>query len=232
MSVKKIKISKDGPYLVSGKIPLNKEKIVSDKYGTPISWKKIEEIKTEESYALCRCGHSCNKPFCDGSHLKKKFNGTETASKRSFNSEADKVNGKNLILKDLPKLCASAGFCHRAGGIWELVKKADKNSMKIAMEEACDCPSGRLVVIDKKTKKEIEPKFEESISLIEELGGLSGPLWAKGKLIIESADGTKYEVRNRVTLCRCGNSENKPFCDGSHASTKFSDRKNLRGKTC
>ena len=38
-----------------------------------------------------------------------------------------------------------------------------------------------------------------------------------------SADGFEYEVRNRVTLCRCGQSQNKPFCDGTHAQTKFKD---------
>jgi CDGSH-type Zn-finger protein len=38
------------------------------------------------------------------------------------------------------------------------------------------------------------------------------------------ADGFAYEVRNRVTLCRCGASRNKPFCDGSHASIGFSDQ--------
>ena len=40
---------------------------------------------------------------------------------------------------------------------------------------------------------------------------------------IESEDGTLYEVRNRVTLCRCGKSSNMPFCNGSHASIKFRD---------
>ena len=51
----------------------------------------------------------------------------------------------------------------------------------------------------------------------------SDPLWACGEIIIESHDGTHYEKRNRVTLCRCGASSNKPFCDGSHASIKFND---------
>jgi CDGSH-type Zn-finger protein len=45
----------------------------------------------------------------------------------------------------------------------------------------------------------------------------------KGGVPVESADGTVYEVRNRVTLCRCGKSTNKPFCDGTHIDVNFKD---------
>ena len=48
----------------------------------------------------------------------------------------------------------------------------------------------------------------------------SGPLWVLGGIAVESAGGEAYEVRNRVTLCRCGASKNKPFCDGTHKKTK------------
>ena len=68
----------------------------------------------------------------------------------------------------------------------------------------------------------IEPDLEPSISLIENpQTGTSGPIWVKGRIPIESADGFEYESRNRVTLCRCGKSNNKPFCDGSHTSINF-----------
>ena len=40
---------------------------------------------------------------------------------------------------------------------------------------------------------------------------------------VVAKDGHRYEVRNRVTLCRCGASKNKPFCDGSHAAIEFKD---------
>jgi CDGSH-type Zn-finger protein len=40
---------------------------------------------------------------------------------------------------------------------------------------------------------------------------------------VEGPDGEAYEVRNRVTLCRCGGSSNKPFCDGIHKELGFSD---------
>ena len=52
---------------------------------------------------------------------------------------------------------------------------------------------------------------------------MSGPIWVKGGIRIEGADGKSYEIRNRVTLCRCGQSSNKPFCDGTHASMHFHD---------
>ena len=52
---------------------------------------------------------------------------------------------------------------------------------------------------------------------------VSGPIWVKGGIDLESADGTKYERRNRMTLCRCGKSNNKPFCDGSHINVRFND---------
>ena len=64
---------------------------------------------------------------------------------------------------------------------------------------------------DKNTGKNIEPKLKASIDLLE-----NGPICVKGGVPIESADGQTYEVRNRCTLCRCGKSENKPFCDASH----------------
>ena len=53
--------------------------------------------------------------------------------------------------------------------------------------------------------------------------GVSGGLWVRGGITVESADGFRYETRNRVTLCRCGASRNKPFCDGSHAEVRFTD---------
>nr|WP_246267868.1 CDGSH iron-sulfur domain-containing protein [Nonomuraea typhae] len=53
--------------------------------------------------------------------------------------------------------------------------------------------------------------------------GVSGPIWVRGGIAVTAADGTDYEVRNRVTLCRCGASRNKPFCDGSHAAIGFRD---------
>ena len=214
----KIKILRNGPYLVSGAIPLAKETVVTGKDGDPLKWERVGEYPTQESYALCRCGQSENKPCCDGTHTKIGFDGTEEADFKNFIDQADAIEGPNLTMIDAENFCATARFCHRAGGTWSLTEKSDNpKSKEIAIEEACDCPSGRLVAWDKKTKKAIEPKFEPSISLTEApYRKISGPLWVKGNIPIESANGTTYEKRNRVTLCRCGKSKNKPFCNGTH----------------
>ena len=221
----KIKILKDGPYLVSGSIPLTKETIVTGKDGDPLKWERVGEYPVQETYALCRCGQSKNKPYCDGTHTKIGFDGTEDAGRKNYIDQAKAITGPNLIMNDAKNFCATARFCHRAGGTRNLTEKSDNpKSKEIAIEEACDCPSGRLVAWDKNTKKAIEPKFEPSISLTEApYRKISGPFLVNCNIPIESADGSMYEKRNRVTLCRCGKSKNKPFCDGTHFPIGFKD---------
>ena len=213
----KVKVTRNGPYLVSGGVPLSEQSMHVDNDGQCHGWKEGKQYPLQENYALCRCGHSRNKPFCDGTHTKIKFDGTEDATRRPYREQANEINGSGLKLTDAEDLCASARFCHRAGGTWKLTEESgNPDAKQIAIEEACDCPSGRLVVWDKEGKA-IEPDFEPSIGLVEDTQAAKmGPLWVRGSIPIESADGTTYEVRNRVTLCRCGKSSNKPFCDGRH----------------
>ena len=206
----KIKVTKNGPYEISG-LSINEDIVEFDQEGIPLTTKKGKVILNNPECTLCRCGESKNKPFCDGSHKTNNFDGTEKKEKK-YNDQAETIEGPDLILKDAPSLCVGAGFCHRAGGVWELTKNSDNPKAKeIAIEECHCCPSGRLVAVDKKTGKVIEEKMEPSIGIPED-----GPLCVKGEVEIESTNGEIYEKRNRVTLCRCGKSRNKPFCDGSH----------------
>jgi CDGSH-type Zn-finger protein len=214
----RIKVCKNGPYLVSGKVPIAEQTISCDAEGTPRQWIEGEKYPLRENRSLCRCGRSEHKPFCDGTHVKVKFDGTESASRQPYIEQAKKIDGPTLELDDAEILCASARFCHRGGEIWNLISKTEEpETRKIVIDDAADCPSGRLVVRDKQTKKEIEPHLEKSIGLVEDPNiGVSGPIWVRGGIPVESADGKEYEIRNRVTLCRCGKSANKPFCDSSH----------------
>ena len=214
----KIRVSKNGPYLVSGGIRVFKQTIVADTEGTAIQWLEGDKYPLRENYALCRCGQSKSRPFCDGTHAKVCFDGTETASQEPYLDRPEEIDSPALKLIDVQELCASARFCHRADGIWNLVPQSGEvNAKQTAIEEAGDCPSGRLAVLDKRARKIIEPNFEKSIGLVEDPQmGVSGPIWVRGRIPVESAEGRMYKVRNRVTLCRCGKSSNKPFCDSSH----------------
>ena len=213
-----IKVCKNGPYIVHGKIPIIEYVINCDSKGIPINWILGKEYPVREKCALCRCGQSKNKPFCDETHADINFNGTETADLEQYHSQAKEINGPELILKDVEKLCASARFCHRSGEIWQQIPKSDNPEIKkIAIRNSCDCPSGRLLLWDKKTGKSLEPELGRSIALVTDpFMGVNGPIWVRGEIPIQSADGKIYEKRNRVTLCRCGKSVNKPFCDSSH----------------
>jgi CDGSH-type Zn-finger protein len=211
-------VSKDGPFIVAGRVPLITSEICNDDEGYCRTWKEVKKYPIKEQYALCRCGHSGNKPFCDGTHVKIQYNGTESGDHEPYDKGANVIHGSTLTLKDNEHPCVHARFCMRAGGIWDLVLDSeDQEARKTAIEEACNCPSGRLVILDNATGKAIEPEFEKSIVVIEyPASGEHDPLWVRGEIPIESASGKQYEIRNRVTLCRCGKSRNKPFCDGSH----------------
>ncbi|NYB51638.1 MAG: CDGSH iron-sulfur domain-containing protein [Methanobacteriaceae archaeon] len=217
----KIKIVKNGPYIVSGAVPLYEKIIVTDEAGHTKDLVDEKKFEVRDTYTLCRCGESNDKPYCDGTHNNIDFDGTESASRKPYIEKAEIFEGPELRLTDAHEFCDHSRFCLRSGGIRNLIKKSDeKEAKQTAIEEAMICPSGRLVLWDKKTGKPFEKEFEPSIVLIhDEQKRCQGPIWVRGGIPIESADGTLYETRNRVTLCRCGKSENKPYCDGSHWMT-------------
>lgn len=213
----RIKVTKDGPYIVSGCVPLARERVVIGSDGEPAKWEKGLAYPVRETYALCRCGRSKNKPFCDGSHLQAGFDGTERARRGAYLEQAEKTCGPGVDLTWSAEFCAAARFCHRGQEAWGYAVRSDDPACREeAIEEACSCPSGSLVAWDKSTSAAIEPELAPSISVVDNGDGSPGPLWVKGGIPIESADGFEYEKRNRVTLCRCGRSAKKPFCDGSH----------------
>jgi CDGSH-type Zn-finger protein len=218
----KIKILKNGPYLVSGSIPLSEKIIISrDDHQ---EYRHVRDLPLLAEYSLCRCGHSRKAPYCDGSHLKTGFVGRETASRNDYAQRAERLAGPELDLLDDSR-CAYARFCHRpAGSAWDLTENSDDPHLRReAIQAACECPSGRLVAMDK-AGNPLEPVYKPAIEILQDDDqAVSGPLFVKGNIPIESEDGYIYERRNRITLCRCGQSENLPFCDASHISAGYQD---------
>jgi CDGSH-type Zn-finger protein len=221
----KVVVSKDGPYVVSGQIPIQIQTITPNKEKFSWDWVPGKSFPTDAEVHLCRCGQSKDKPFCDGSHEQARWDPKESADRAPYDEQAEKIEGPGLNLQDEEGLCAFARFCDPAGKIWGLIEKTDDpDARALTIREAQYCPSGRLVVSDKQTGRPIESVLPPSIGIVEDPAlKCSGPLWVRGGIAIESADGKPYETRNRVTLCRCGASDNKPFCNGAHASIKFKD---------
>jgi CDGSH-type Zn-finger protein len=201
---------------------VSRQTIVTDAEGQSVGWEEGGQFPAGDEYYLCRCGQSANKPFCDGSHKRAGFDGTEVAPREPYLAMADEQDGPEVTLTDVPVLCAFARFCDADGQIWNLVEQP--SHAPDVVREAGYCPSGRLVAWDQETRAAIEPGLPPSIGVTEDPAqGVSGPLWVRGGVRVYSRDGSEYETRNRVTLCRCGASRNKPFCDGTHAAIGFND---------
>lgn len=230
-----IKIAEGGPYLVYGNPPIEQEIIVPNQDGKSWVYKKGKHFnlssvnKSDDGkaapIALCRCGESKHAPFCDGSHTKAEWNPRERASFAPILDNAIVEEGSEVVLADNESYCAYARFCDSYGTVWNLVREnLNEDGKKVFAHEIEHCPSGRLIGWNKATGKQYEPDFAPSIGLIEDPQiAISGPIWVKGGIRIESSNGKSYEIRNRVTLCRCGCSSNKPFCDGTHASAEYYD---------
>ncbi len=222
MNEKKIVVTEDGPYFVLGNIPLVRKTQVVSEYGEPLTWKTGERLETSEAYCLCRCGHSQDRPFCDGTHCEVDFDGSETADTRSITErQVTFPGGVQILVQKDPSLCTESGFCaNRFANIEQLVPLTEDTGVRsqvIAMVERC--PSGSLTYIIPPDEAIIEPDLPQQIAITTEItadGPIAGPLWVTGGILIERADGQPLETRNRVTLCSCGLSKNKPFCDGEH----------------
>jgi CDGSH-type Zn-finger protein len=219
---KRIVIVNNGPYLVRGNVPLVRKAQVVSEYGEPLTWRNEGSLEAPVEYALCRCGQSGNKPFCDGTHRKVGFDGTENADTASTADRQSAFRGgTRLIVKKDPALCMDSGFCGmRNAGIAQYVAASgDTQARSLVMAMVERCPSGALTYRIEAGEPAIEPDLPQQIADTTEItsdGPIAGPLWVTGSIPVERSDGQPFEARNRVTLCNCGLSGTKPLCDGTH----------------
>jgi len=219
---KSIVVKRNGPYAVSGDIPLARKIQVVSEFGEPLTWKKTETFKTHKTYLLCRCGKSSTMPFCDATHARIPFDGTETDDERSTLERRYALpGGVQFVFRRDDYLCMESGFCGtRFSTIDQLVGESSDSSVRsqvIAMVERC--PSGCLTYALIGEAADIEPDLPQEIAATTDIlsdGPVEGGLWVMGNIPIRRADGKLLELRNRVTLCSCGRSKKKPLCDGAH----------------
>lgn len=222
----RITITEKGPYLVYGRPSLTIERI---RLGPRDAGPGFEtgahfEMRTDPT-ALCRCGASHRKPYCDGTHASTAWDPTLTAPLQPTTAGREVVEGATLTLEDHPRRCTQARFCQAEGDVRSLVgRSSDPDARQRAIHEAGLCPGGRLTARDRQSGEAFEIRYEPSLGLIEApAAGVSGGLWLRGGIPFGREDGRAYATRNRVVLCRCGRSADKPFCDGTHATVKWHD---------
>lgn len=201
-----IRCRSNGPYVVTGL--------------TTFKNSRGDAIATEDNLALCRCGGSKKKPFCDGSH---RYNGFEDAkSAERTRDERRDYAGKSITIHDNRGLCAHAGVCtDRLASVWRMGGKpwidpdgADVGEIVATIEA---CPSGALsYTLNDEEHRDCENPPAIRLSR-------NGPYVVTGGIELENAEFGEGASREHFTLCRCGASGNKPFCDGSHWDAGFED---------
>jgi CDGSH-type Zn-finger protein len=216
----RIKVQPNGPYLVSGAVSLTRRAIVRSEHGEPMTWQTTARLDTGSGFALCRCGGSGNKPFCDGTHARNGFDGTETAATDAYDDRATTYEATQIVVRDDRGICEHAGFCgNRLTNVWKMLSGTateDSVARSQVMSMIERCPSGALTYRLTADGEDVEPELAVEIAVTD-----AGPYFVTGRVQVDRADGLPFEVRNRVTLCRCGQSKNKPLCDGSHIDTGF-----------
>jgi CDGSH-type Zn-finger protein len=213
-----ITAASNGPLIVKGGVPLYRRRDVQSEHGEPLAWETTEHVEAGDRYALCRCGQSGEKPFCDGTHGKAGFQADDHAN-GTYDERSKVLGGTGLTVCDDRSICVHAGFCGtRVANVWGQVKETAESTVRLQVINMIEkCPSGALTYRFE-GDDDVEPLLAEAIAVTDD-----GPLWVTGGVPVALADGTALEVRNRVTLCRCGASANKPLCDGTHKKVAFHD---------
>jgi CDGSH-type Zn-finger protein len=173
--------------------------------------------------ALCRCGASAKKPYCDGTHKGNGFSGTRV-SDGSTDRREDYV-GKDITIHDNRGVCSHAGTCTE--GLPSVFREDDEpwidpngaDASKV-IDLIRKCPSGAL----RYSVKGLDGGDQDRQSMITVTK--DGPYALTGGVTLEGEQLMKGSSSEHCTLCRCGNSENKPFCDGTHWDVGFKDDRN------
>jgi CDGSH-type Zn-finger protein len=176
--------------------------------------------QTVRGVALCRCGGSANKPFCDGTHGKNGFSDRKLPDPAADRREA--YRGRSITIFDNRSICAHAGFCtDRLKSVFRMGVEPwiepDGASVEAIIGTIEKCPSGALSYA-REGVEALPPAREPMVTVTNH-----GPYAVTGGIELESVRFGEGASKEHYTLCRCGGSKNKPFCDGTHWHIGFRD---------
>jgi CDGSH-type Zn-finger protein len=211
-----IQVTPDGPYLVTNAGQL------LDWLGRPAG--------ARPQMALCRCGKSGLKPLCDGTHATAGFSGAKAPDR--VPDRRDTYTGQQVTILDNRGICQHAGYCtSRLATVFHLGKEPFVTPSGGRMDEIIravrDCPSGALsYAVDDIEARDSADHHGTRAPAIEITR--DGPYRITGGIPLADADGTDVPraqgaSAEHYALCRCGQSQNKPFCSGMHWYARFRD---------
>ena len=209
-----IQASLNGPYLVTNA-------------DTLVTWLG-ERIPARPQMALCRCGGSAIKPFCDGTHARIGFTGKKEPDR--VQDRRDTYIGQQVTVLDNRGICAHSGFCtDNLASVFLLGQEPFVDPNGARMEEIIaavrNCPSGALsyALGGVECRDEVDQVREPTITVSKD-----GPYRITGGIPLVDEQGRDEQraqgsSREHYSLCRCGQSKNKPFCSGMHWYVNFHD---------
>jgi CDGSH-type Zn-finger protein/truncated hemoglobin YjbI len=210
----RIRPQRNGPYIVTNAVS------ITDWLG--------QQLIVPPIVALCRCGGSTIKPFCDGTHIKNAFE--DGKDPKRVADRRDAYDGQQLTVLDNRGTCAHSGFCtDRLPSVFHQGEEPFVSASGARFDEIVQvvrqCPSGALsfAVNGREAREQVDVARAPEISVSRD-----GPYRVTGSIPLEAQDDAAI-ARNvgasteHYSLCRCGHSQNKPFCSGMHWSVRFTD---------
>lgn len=183
-------------------------------------------LATKDVIVLCRCGGSSKKPYCDGTHRTNGFNSAKLDDRTPDRLDIYPSTSKRITLHDNRSVCAHAGHC--TDGLprtfrydQEPFVNPDADPVERIIETVNRCPSGALSYTIESAADAPPATTSEHPAIFVS----PGPYAVTGNIAIDQPM-SRGASTSRYTLCRCGGSKNKPFCDGTHWEIQFKDDSN------
>ena len=208
--------AKNGPYLATNVAAVR----------TPLG----ERLTLPPQLALCRCGASASKPFCDGTHATSGF--TDDKDPKRVPDQRDTYPGEQVTIFDNRGICQHSGLCSdRLATAFRTKQEPFVAPSGARMDELVravrDCPSGALSLafdqVEERDLADWHGTRDQEIEITQD-----GPYRVTGSLPLADSAGADVpraagSSREHYALCRCGHSQNKPFCSGMHWYVDFRD---------